>query len=97
MWFFSGGIAGVWYFMIPFVAPPPALPAIVQTSVMLALVGIAALILYLTLFKKLKKEQTENRKRFTPPPTFGPGPGSGNSGGSDKTSSDDEIFKGYGL
>ena len=97
IWFIYSGIVAVLDFMITVLDPAATVPAIVQTSVMLALVGIAALILYLTLFKKLKKEQTENRKRFTPPPTFGPGPGSGNAGGSDKTSSDDEIFKGYGL
>ena len=54
---------------------------------LLGLVAVAALVLYLTVYRKLKKEQDDNRSNFIPPvPPQRPG-GQG----------DDEIFRGYGL
>ncbi len=95
IWFIYSGILSVLEFMMIILDPAAKVSDIVSSSVMMGLVGIAALILYLTLFKKLKKEQTENRRNFTPPPPPPPPFGQGTSGGS--KDDDDEIFKGYGL
>ncbi len=55
----------------------------IYSGVMVAIVALSALALYLTVFKKLKKEQEEARKIVIIPPV----------GGGDNS----EIFKGFGL
>ncbi|MBO7178280.1 MAG: hypothetical protein J6V69_04195 [Clostridia bacterium] len=56
----------------------------IYAAVMVVIVGISALVLYFTIYKKLKKEQEEARKMIILPPI--------NNGGGDS-----EIFRGYGL
>ncbi len=55
----------------------------VFSGVMVGIVALSALVLYLTVFKKLKKEQEDARKIVIIPPV----------GGGDNT----EIFKGFGM
>ena len=55
----------------------------IYSGVMVAVVAICALVLYFTVYKKLKKEQEDARKIIILPPTSGGG--------------DNEIFRGYGL
>lgn len=57
----------------------------VVSGVMVALVLGAGTLLYFTVFKKLKKEQTDARNDYRPP---SPPPSRGG---------DDEIFRGYGV
>ena len=56
----------------------------VVSGVMVALVIGTGALLYFTVFKKLKKEQTDARNDYRPPspPSHG---------------GDDEIFRGYGV
>lgn len=66
---------------------PIDVPYAIYCAIMLAVVGISAGVLYLIMFKKLKKEQEDARKILIIPPI------SGNGRGGD----DSEIFNGYGM
>lgn len=87
IWFIYQGIVCLLDFMLIIADASYGVAYKVSSGVMLGLVAIAALVLYLTVYRKLKKEQADNRSNFIPPvPPQRPG-GQG----------DDEIFRGYGL
>ena len=87
VWFIYQGIVCLLNFMLIIADASYATEYKISSGVMLGLVAVAALVLYLTVYRKLKKEQDDNRSNFIPPvPPQRPG-------GQDN----DEIFRGYGL
>lgn len=84
VFFIFEGVVTVLDMVLTLTDPGYGVGAKVVSGVMVALVLSAGLLLYFTVYKKLKKEQTDARKDYRPP---SPPTGGG----------DDEVFRGYGV